>query len=478
MHQTDTICAISTPPGIGGIAVVRITGPKAIAIADSIWHGLSLAQTPSHTARVGYVNDTDGSKLDQAVATVYRAPRSFTGDDTVELATHGSRYVQRQILTTLTHAGCRIADPGEFTRRAFMAGKLDLAQAEAVADVIASSSRAAHRIAVSQLDGAFSRRLDNMRQQLIDLAALLELELDFSEEDVEFASRQRLQTLAENLLDEITRLLKSFDAGQAIKEGIPVAIIGAPNVGKSSLLNRLLGNDRAIVSDIPGTTRDTVEETLDINGYLFRFIDTAGLRDTDDPVEKIGIDRTRLAKEKATIILNLTTPSATQPTTTDAAHTAETNTAAPDASTARTQAIINIINKVDLLPDGAAHTPPTDVATATDTTGNTATTTLKISAKTGYGIESLRQQLAHTAATLTGTTDGESDIITNARHAAALAAAAESTRRVTQGLNQGLPPDLVAQDLRQTIDHLGAITGAVTSADILATIFARFCIGK
>lgn len=451
MHtHTDTICAISTPPGIGGIAVARVAGSRAIEITDTLWHGKPLAATPAYTARVGTITEPDGTTLDQAVATVYRAPHSFTGDDIVEIAVHGSRYVQRRLIALLSDAGCRVAAPGEFTRRAFMAGKLDLAQAEAVADVIASSSRAAHRIAISQLNGTFSRRLADLRQQLIDLAALLELELDFSEEDVEFASRTRLVTLATTLQTEIRRLLDSYNGGRAIKEGIPVAIVGPANVGKSSLLNRLLDDDRAIVSDIPGTTRDTVEETLHIGDYLFRFIDTAGIRATDDPVEQLGITRSLHARARARILLSLsTTPPSSAPW--------------PEQSegTPTSTLTIHIINKTDL-------TPATPIPAGA----------IGISAKTGAGIDHLRTLLTDAAQKLTASTDGESDIITNARHAQALADAAESTARVIDGLTSGLAPDLVAQDLRQTIAHLGSITGAVTSTDILTTIFSRFCIGK
>lgn len=465
MHtHTDTICAISTPPGIGGIAVARVAGPCAIEITDTLWHGKPLSTTPAYTARVGTITEPDGTTLDQAVATVYRAPHSFTGDDIVEIAVHGSRYVQRRLIALLSEAGCRVADPGEFTRRAFMAGKLDLAQAEAVADVIASSSRAAHRIAISQLNGTFSRRLADLRQQLIDLAGLLELELDFSEEDVEFASRTRLVTLATTLQTEIHRLLDSYNGGRAIKEGIPVAIVGPANVGKSSLLNRLLDDDRAIVSDIPGTTRDTVEETLHIGDYLFRFIDTAGLRDTDDPVEQLGITRSLHARARARILLSLSTPIQAQAST-PASGPALPFTRAPwpeqSEGSPSAPLTIHIINKTDLSP--ATPIPAGAIG---------------ISAKTGAGIDHLRALLTDAARQLTASTDGESDIITNARHAQALADAAESTARVIDGLSSGLAPDLVAQDLRQTIAHLGSITGAVTSTDILSTIFSRFCIGK
>ncbi|MDE6485330.1 MAG: tRNA uridine-5-carboxymethylaminomethyl(34) synthesis GTPase MnmE [Duncaniella sp.] len=306
--DNTTICAISTPPGIGGIAVARISGPHAIDITDSIWQGQPLAGASSHTAHLGTIVDTDGKMLDQAVATVYRAPRSFTGEDTVELSIHGSAYIQRRLIETLISAGCALAQPGEFTRRAFTAGKMDLAEAEAIADVIASNSRAAHRIAVTQMKGAYSRRLNELRAQLLDLAALLELELDFSEEDVEFASRENLRKIAHDIHTEVTRLHSSFAAGQAIKDGIPVAIVGATNAGKSSLLNTLIGDDRAIVSDIHGTTRDTIEETLETGDYLFRFIDTAGLRETDDTIERIGIQRTRQAIDRAMITLLVIDP--------------------------------------------------------------------------------------------------------------------------------------------------------------------------
>ncbi|MDE5786516.1 MAG: tRNA uridine-5-carboxymethylaminomethyl(34) synthesis GTPase MnmE, partial [Duncaniella sp.] len=308
--DNSTICAISTPPGIGGIAVARISGPRAIEITDTIWQGLPLTDAASHTAHLGTIVDAEGAILDQGVATVYRAPRSFTGENTVELSVHGSTYIQRRLIETLISAGCTLAQPGEFTRRAFAAGKMDLAEAEAIADVIASNSRAAHRIAVTQMKGAYSRRLNDLRSQLLELAALLELELDFSEEDVEFASRENLRNIASDIHAEVTRLHSSFAAGQAIKDGIPVAIVGATNAGKSSLLNTLIGDDRAIVSDIHGTTRDTIEETLETGDYLFRFIDTAGLRETDDTIEQIGIQRSRQAIDRAMITILVIDPAA------------------------------------------------------------------------------------------------------------------------------------------------------------------------
>ncbi|MDE6323883.1 MAG: tRNA uridine-5-carboxymethylaminomethyl(34) synthesis GTPase MnmE, partial [Paramuribaculum sp.] len=296
---TDTICAISTPPGVGGIAVARISGPDAFEITDRIWKGRKLSETTTHTAHLGTLLNPDGSILDQAVATIFRAPGSFTGENVVELSVHGSRFVQRELLKNLVSAGCRLAKPGEFTRRAFVAGKMDLAEAEAVADVIASDSRAAHRIAISQMRGSYSEKLSSMRQKLVDLAALLELELDFSEEDVEFASREKLLKIARQVHDEVKRLARSFSAGKAIKDGIPVAIAGHTNAGKSSLVNALLDDERAIVSDIHGTTRDTIEETLELGDYLFRFIDTAGLRQTTDRIEQQGIERTRQMIDRA-----------------------------------------------------------------------------------------------------------------------------------------------------------------------------------
>lgn len=303
-NPSDTICAISTPPGVGGIAVIRISGPDAFTISDKLWRGKRLAEAASHTAHLGRIVDPEsGQTLDEAVATVFRAPASFTGENVVELSVHGSIWIQRQLINLLIAAGCRLAEAGEFTRRAFAAGKLDLAEAEAVADVIASTSRASHRVAMSQMRGQFSRRLAELREKLLELASLLELELDFSEEHVEFADRGKLLALSQETHAEVSRLAASFATGDAIRRGIPVAIVGRPNVGKSSILNLLTGDNRAIVSNIPGTTRDTIEDTVDINGYTFRFIDTAGLRHTSDTVENLGIERAWQKVGLASIIL-------------------------------------------------------------------------------------------------------------------------------------------------------------------------------
>ncbi len=442
--MSDTICAISTPGGTGGIAVIRVSGPEALSICNRVWKGKSLLDTPGNTARVGTLIDECGEELDECVALVFRAPRSFTGEDTVELSVHGSRWIQREVLTTLVEHGARIAEPGEFTRRAFASGRLDLAQAEAVADMIAASSRAATRVALNQMRGSISEKLDELRVKLVNLVSLLELELDFSEADVEFASREKLTQATNEIVGEIRRLLSSFRSGSAIKDGIPVAIIGATNAGKSSLLNALTEDDRAIVSDIHGTTRDTIEESIEIGDYLFRLIDTAGLRETNDKIEQLGIERSRQAMSRAQIILQII--DATNPIETEDRHIS------PNAIG------IRVINKTDIAP----------------------TTTLEgihISAKTGDGIAMLRKVLEESACKLT---NGIEDVvlITNARHAEALDAALKSAEALLNGLMTTLPSDLLAQDLRETLHHLSTITGEITTGEILENIFRNFCVGK
>lgn len=460
--NNDTICAISTPPGVGGIAVARVSGPKAIEIVNSLWRGRPLTEADTHTAHLGTITDSIGRPLDHAVSTVYRSPRSFTGEDVVEISVHGSRFVQRELLDTLTHAGARLAEPGEFTRRAFTSGRMDLAEAEAVADVIASNSRAAHRIAMSQMRGDYSRRLSSLRDRLIDLSALLELELDFSEEEVEFASRKHLLQIAGDIHSEVTRLHRSFASGAAIKDGIPVAIVGATNAGKSSLLNALIGDERAIVSDIHGTTRDTIEETLEIGDYMFRFIDTAGLRDTTDTIERIGIDRSHQAIARARIVILVTDSTLPADSTlyTRISDCMRTKDTAPAH-------LIVALNKTDL-------TTPTS---QTQYEENPQVSVVKISALTGYGIETLRQTLHDIALRENGNAD-EGILVTNARHAQALSMAAASSARILTAMTDGLPGDLIAQDVRETIHHLSEITGTISTTDILTTIFSRFCIGK
>lgn len=449
--DNDTICAIATPPGVGGIAVIRISGFEAIKTAQKLWNGKSLTRSQTHTAHLGRIIDpVTGETIDEAVATVYRAPRSFTGQDTVELSIHGSRWLQSHILGLLTgQPRTRLAEPGEFTRRAFVNGRIDLTQAEAVADLIGSRSQAAARLAISQMRGAVSQRLASLRQQLIDLSALLELELDFSEEDVEFADRTKLIKTAGDIHDEIAALLHSFSAGQAMKNGIPVAIIGPTNAGKSSLLNILLGDNRAIVSEIHGTTRDIIEDTLHLGGYEFRLMDTAGLRRTDDTIEALGIERTREAAESAAILLIVVDATAPLPDLSQMPSAPHT---------------ILLLNKTDL-PGARPHA---DIADGT--------TVISISAKTGTGLDTLRQALVN-AAQADGDSAGET-LITNRRHAEALAEALAATEDTLAALDMGLSGDLVAQHLRLTLHHLGTITGAITTPEILSAIFSRFCIGK
>ena len=464
--ETTTIAAISTPAGVGGIAVIRLSGPRALAVADMVWKGKTLADVPTHTAHLGTLLDADGMPLDSAVATVFRGPRSFTGEDTVEFSVHGSEWIQRKVVESLIENGAVAAEPGEFTRRAFINGRLDLAQAEAVADLIASSSRAAHRIAMRQIDGTFSSRLEELRQQLVELASLLELELDFSEEDVEFADRQKLSELTDTTLAVISRLADSYKAGRAFKQGVPVVIAGVPNAGKSTLLNALLDTEKAIVSDTPGTTRDIIEDTVEIDGMLFRFLDTAGLRDTDDHVEQIGIDRARHALGKAAIVLWLIDP--TQPLAPQQEQMQRYATSLPDAT------ILTVITKSDLAPaspDKGEPSASTDAGLSTP-----GAPALTISASTGAGLSTLKAALNAEA-----TKDHRPDtdiIITNARHYAQLRAGAESLQRVREALTTSLPPDLIAQDVRDALHHLGLLTGAVTTDTLLSTIFSRFCIGK
>ena len=460
--------------------MARVSGPEAIRIVQDIWKGKRLAEVPSHTAHLGMIIDTDnsGEPLDQAVATVFRAPASFTGDDVVELSVHGSTYIQNALINLLIRRGCRLAEAGEFTRRAFASGKMDLAEAEGVADVIASTSRAAHRVAMSQMRGVFSNRLSALHDKLIDLAALLELELDFSEEDVEFADRSHLLQLAIHTLDTVKRLADSFATGDAIRRGIPVAIIGRPNAGKSSLLNLLIGDNRAIVSDIPGTTRDTIEDTATIHGYTYRFIDTAGLRRTGDTIENLGIDRAWEKIAQARIILWVLSPDTAnaQGTSPD---TSESNALPLDdlykrliATMPFDASLLTIINKTDICTQEEADLFSAQLA---HLTGNPP---IRLSA-----INDTPDELCDTIHGITtGTLSETSDVIvTNSRHYEALHNAIAPLNRVIAALNPTpypLPSDLIAQDVRESIHHLSTITGAITTPDILSTIFSRFCIGK
>ena len=442
------IAAISTPSGIGGIAVVRVSGPSAISICDKVYRpfkaGNTLASRKTHTLTYGQIIDPEsGEVIDEVVASVFRAPHSFTGEDVIEISCHGSLYIQQRILDViLSVEGIRLAEPGEFTRRAFRSGKMDLSQAEAVADLIAATTAASHRLAMSQMKGSISRKLDGLRLQLLNMTSLLELELDFSEEDVEFADRSQLLSLAHQIDDEVTRLASTFSAGQAIKNGIPVAIIGAPNVGKSTLLNQLLKDDRAIVSPIQGTTRDLIEDTITLGGYLFRFIDTAGIRDTSDQIEAMGIERSLRAAERAHIIILLSEP----------------EVPFIDFEPRPDQEVIRIINKIDK-------------ASSDEADGS-----LRLSAITGEGLNTLEQHLIDLARPV----ESQGDIVlTNRRHLEALNSAHDSLLRVIEGLNLQISGELVSQDLRAVIDSLNSILGqSITSQDTLNQIFSQFCIGK
>ena len=455
----DTICAVSTPNGMGGIAVIRVSGDDALDIVQQRWQGKPIVEMATHTAHLGHILDSQGELLDEAVLTIFRAPNSFTGEDVVEISCHGSMWIQQQIISTLIDAGCRAATGGEFTQRAFANGKMDLSQAEAIADVIDSQSRASHHVAMNQMRGAFSRQLSTLRSQLLQFVSLIELELDFSEEDVTFADRERLTTLATNIKSVIDTLAQSYQAGNAIKNGLPVAIVGPTNAGKSTLLNTLLGDDRALVSDIKGTTRDVIEDTIVMGGTLIRFIDTAGIRESHDVIESMGIERSFKKMDEARIVLWVV--DATAPIAEIDEFYAQIKQHCHD------KAVIAVVNKID---NGDAL-PIVEKLKLLDVK------IAEISAREGTGIEQLKQDII-TAAALPQVTDENAVIVTNARHYHALVRASEALDRTLQGLATGLSGDLLSQDIRECMHYLGEITGEISTDDILGEIFAHFCIGK
>lgn len=441
MFEPGIIVAPATAQG-GAIAVIRMSGEGSIACCDRVFKGSrSLTEAKSHTLHYGTIVDGE-QVLDDVLVSVFRAPHSYTGEESVEISTHGSRYIVTEILSLLCRNGARMAEHGEFSARAFAAGRIDLSQAEAVADVIAADSRAAHTMASTQMRGGYSDTLKSLRNQLVELTALLELELDFSEEDVEFADRTRLYEMLQQTCTVVRSLMQSFRTGNAIREGVGVAIVGAPNVGKSTLLNRLIGDDRAMVSDIAGTTRDTIEESIIIDDIRFRFIDTAGIRKTDDLLEQMGIDRTLKAIERADIIINM----------------AEPNGAFEVISLKENQSEIRLINKADTIT-------LRDDAEA-----------IYISARDGVGIENLRTALRNTVDT-EALYRGDA-VVSNVRHFEALSAANNALSAAMTALSAGISSELLAEDIRSAISHLGEITGEITSDTILQSIFSSFCIGK
>ena len=480
----DTICAPATVPGTGAISVIRISGPEALGIADKVIKCKkgSISESKGYTIKFGVILDDAGAVLDEVLVSIFRAPHSYTGENSIEISCHASSYIVAAVMNLLYAAGARAAEPGEFTQRAFLNGKMDLAQAEAVADVIASQNAAAHRIAFKQMKGGFSSELKGMRGELLELVSLMELELDFSEEEVEFADRSRLDLLLEQIIAHVGRLIDSFRLGNAIKNGVPVAIAGATNTGKSTLLNALLGEDRAIVSDVHGTTRDTIEETLNIDGILFRFIDTAGLRETTEVVEQIGIERTFKKISEATIVLGMID------LTRDFGSTCETVQSIVEKVDFETQKLVFLLNKTDISEVNNNVGIINYIVSLLDAKGikcsvfeNGGTSCsdvqiIPISAKTGAGIHNLRSVLASSQRDLLG--DSDTTMVTNQRHVQALTDARTSLLRVREGLATGLPTDLAAQDIREAIYHLGSIVGEISTDEVLGNIFRNFCIGK
>lgn len=472
----DTITAVATGDG-GAIAVVRISGPEAIAICGTVFRpasGKPLAEAKGYTLHYGEITDPAGNTIDDVLISVFRAPRSYTGEDMAEISCHGSRYIQRQIISLLIDAGARHAEAGEFTVRAFLAGKMDLSQAEAVADMIASSDRATHALAVNQMRGGYSQEFSLLRERLLNIASLLELELDFSEEEVEFADRGQLLTLVVEIKNKVSSLLDSFRHGNAIKEGIAVAIAGVPNIGKSTLLNTLLKDDRAMVSDIAGTTRDIIEESLNIKGVRFRFIDTAGIRHTDDILEKMGIERTHASIEKADIVILMVEPGSTAEET-----AAKIETAASEINMRAHQKLCVLLNKADkhgLVKDTPYPDAINPLKISPVLKSCQPDAILPVSAKNALNIGQLSYilyEFADAEEIFKGNT-----IVSNSRHYEALIRASDAISRIEAGLINGIPSDFVAQDIRETLHHLGTITGEITTNEILENIFSKFCIGK
>lgn len=463
--NNPTIAAISTAPGTGGIAVIRVSGEKALEYCDKLFIPAkkehSVTKQAHQTTSFGSVQNSKEEIIDEVLLTVFRAPQSFTGEDTVEISCHGSQFIQQKILQSLLETGCELAKPGEFTQRAFLNGKMDLSQAEAVADLIASSSAASHRMALNQMRGGFSNELQKLRSQLLNFVSLVELELDFSEEDVEFANRPQLKLLAESIHTLISKLTDSFNVGNAIKNGVPVALVGETNVGKSTLLNLLLNEDKAIVSDIHGTTRDTIEDLVNIGGITFRFIDTAGIRDTKDKIENLGIERTYKKIEQSSIVLWIL----------DSTQISEHMEWLTEkiSSKAEGKKIILVFNKIDKIPEDEREV-------LSELFQHFEAERIYVSAREHINTEALKKALI--SAAQLPEIHPEDVVVSNIRHFESLQKAQSSIERVLEGLEAGISGDFLSQDIRECMHHLGEITGQISNDEVLGNIFSKFCIGK
>ena len=465
-YTDDTIVALATATGVGAISVIRLSGKEAIELADKVFktlNGKPLSEAPSHTVHLGTIK-SENQVIDECLATIFKGKKSYTGEPVVEFSCHGSAYITQEVIKLCLANGARLAEAGEFTKRAFLNGKLALNQAEAVADLIASDSKASHQVALQQMRGGFTSEIEDLRQELLNFASLIELELDFSEEDVEFADRSQFEQLLKRIKTTLQTLIQSFSAGNAIKNGIPVAIVGKPNAGKSTLLNTLLNEERAIVSDIAGTTRDTIEETLHIDGFTFRFIDTAGIRDTKDQIEAIGVEKAKEKIKKAQLILYLYNEK--ENTTDEVIHFVTENYH-------KEAKFILLHNKIEDLQEVIT---PFDNEILASIPEEYIFSQLRISAKENINIDELKKILSLYVKNLSPSAGNT--IITNIRHYEALNNALQALEKVEEGMQIHLSGDLLAIDIRETLYHLGSITGAVSNDELLGNIFSRFCIGK
>lgn len=476
-YDESTICAQASGSGAGAVTVLRLSGPRSIEILDGVFTPAgkkTLRESENYKMRFGVIRRGE-EVIDEVMAVVFRAPHSYTGEESAEIYCHGSEYIAQEILKLLMERGARLAEGGEFTKRAFLNGKLDLAQAEAVADLIASQTKAAHDVAMAQMKGGFSQELSKMRGDLVEIVSLMELELDFSEEDVEFADRVRLKELLEAVCAHLDKLIESFALGNVIKNGIPVAIVGATNTGKSTLLNALLGEEKAIVSDIAGTTRDVIEDTININGVTFRFIDTAGIRNTTETIEMIGIERTWWKMAQASVVMLMLDAQRPDTFEQNIANLSERVSAAVAENGIEKQVVV-LLNKADLVSEEERDGYLSQIAEYGRKYDLSPARIFPISAKVRLGVDEVVSYLALSRKSMK--TDQNSTLVTNLRHLEALRSAREALTRVWDGLSDSIPTDLVSQDIREAIYHIGTITGEVSTDEVLGVIFGRFCIGK